>query len=93
VTDWAMKKADAIFMEATSAVAMIVPTAQALREAYEAGRQEFAVECAKALSKQVCDFCQGTGQHLSPDVAEHVFIPCSKKGCPFVAANQDNQDG
>lgn len=33
------------------------------------------------VKPEVCDFCQGTGQHLSPDVAEPILIKCSKKGC------------
>jgi len=28
-----------------------------------------------------CDFCGGTGFHLSPDVVEPILIPCTKKGC------------
>lgn len=32
--------------------------------------------------KPTCDFCNDTGEHLCPDVAEPIPIPCTKKGCP-----------
>jgi len=30
-----------------------------------------------------CDFCQNTGEHACPDVAQIVIIPCSKKNCVY----------
>lgn len=30
-----------------------------------------------------CDFCNNTGQHYAPDVAEPILITCSKKGCVY----------
>lgn len=33
-----------------------------------------------------CEFCQDTGIHACPDVAEYVEVACSKKGCVYGAA-------
>lgn len=29
----------------------------------------------------LCDFCQDTGYHLSPEVAEPIVIKCTNKNC------------
>jgi len=29
----------------------------------------------------VCEYCKGTGQHLSPDVSEPILMKCSNKKC------------
>lgn len=30
-----------------------------------------------------CSYCNGTGKHLCPDVAEPILIDCTKKGCEY----------
>lgn len=34
-------------------------------------------------NKTPCDYCDNTGQHLCPDVAEPILVPCAKKGCEW----------
>lgn len=48
-----------------------------------------AVCTAEMDANQDCDFCHGTGEHLSPDVVQPIVIPCSKKGCQFVRTHED----
>lgn len=36
------------------------------------------------MSEPKCPFCNNTGFHLCPDVAEPVLVRCSRKGCPIV---------
>lgn len=43
----------------------------------------------KIQAVESCDFCNGDGEHLCPDVDESILIPCSKKGCSFVKPRKD----
>lgn len=50
-----------------------------------------ACEAHASQATQVCDFCQGTGQHLSPESAKPIMVLCEKKGCTaFILRGKKN---
>lgn len=45
-------------------------------------------EIERLRKNQICDFCKGTGKHLSPEVAEPILVTCEKRGCVFAERDQ-----